>query len=107
MNNLSRTLKLAKAQGRNPNIFDVQFKIKTKQIITGKFVSYVFDLSSFTFVTPENRAAFGEIYTEYTNQLKAQAQRRLVQDNDNEQTQSHGSVYDAEQEYIEGEAIAA
>jgi len=59
---LVNTIVMAEAKGLNPNIFDIRFKLGTKQITTGKFVSYIFTLSKFDLVLPEERAQFGEIY---------------------------------------------
>ncbi len=68
MQNLARVIAMMKAEGKNPNIFDVRFKISTKVITTGKFTSYVPVFSDFKPLTEEQRAAFGAVYLQYINQ---------------------------------------
>ena len=63
--NISRRLAMMKAQKLNPNIFDISFKLKTKQIKTGQFTSYVPVMSDFAAITPEQKLQFGEIYTSF------------------------------------------
>lgn len=65
MEKLSRRFMMMKAQGLNPNIFDIGFTLKTKQIKTGQAISYVPELSDFRAITPEERIEFGEIYQSY------------------------------------------
>lgn len=62
MEKLSRRFLMMKSQGLNPNIFDIGFTLKTKQIKTGQAISYVPELSDFRAITPEERIEFGEIY---------------------------------------------
>ncbi len=68
MQNLARVIAMMKAEGKNPNIFDVRFKISTKVITTGKFTSYVPVFSEFTQLTEEQRAGFGAVYLQYIAQ---------------------------------------
>ena len=70
MQNLARLIAMGKAQGRNPNLFDVKFRLSTKQIQTGKFYSYVPVFADFAYITKEERSAFGEIYLQYINRNK-------------------------------------
>lgn len=63
--NISRRLAMMKAQGKEPNIFDISFKLKTKKIQTGQYVSYVPSFSDFAGVTPEQREKFGDIYRSF------------------------------------------
>jgi hypothetical protein len=77
MQNLSRTFAMAKSQGVNPNIFDIGFKLSTSQIITGKLPSYVIKLSDFRYLSPEERAEFGEIYLQYADKSKRFEQSQL------------------------------
>lgn len=65
MQKLSRRFAMMKAQGLNPNIFDIGFTLKTQQIKTGQMVSYVPNLSEFRAITPEERTEFGDIYQSF------------------------------------------
>ena len=79
MNNLARLLAMAKAQGKNPNIFDVKFKLKTKQITTGKFLSYVPTFTDFEFVKDDEKEVFGAVYMQYINQLNRATQQEEIE----------------------------
>lgn len=70
MNNLSRVLAMKKAEGKNPNIFDVQFKISVKEIINGKYKSYVPKFSDFKYITDEEREKFGAVYFQFLDSMK-------------------------------------
>jgi hypothetical protein len=65
MQKLSRRLVMMKSQGKNPSIFDVSFTLRTKKEVKGKYTFYVPDMSEFRDITPEERAAFGEIYGQF------------------------------------------
>lgn len=73
MQELARKFKLMQSQGLNPNIFDLRFRLSVKKITTGKLVSYVPFLSDFKAFTEEERAEFGDIYLEFTNRGRKQA----------------------------------
>src|ERR1039458_88924 len=68
MQNLARTLAMGNAQGKKSNIFDVQFRLSTKLITSGKFTSYVPTFTDFRYVTEVEREKFGEIYLNYVAQ---------------------------------------
>src|ERR1017187_51675 len=70
MQNLARTLAIGKAQGKNPNIFDVKFRLGTKLITTGKFTSFVPTFTEFQFIDGKERATFGDIYLQYIHSQK-------------------------------------
>lgn len=70
MQNLSRIIAMAKAQGKAPNIFDVRFRLSVKEITSGKFKSFVPKFSDFKFVTEEERAKFGAVYFQYLDSIK-------------------------------------
>ena len=76
MQNLTRILWMKEAEGIKPNIFDVKFKLTTKLITTGKFVSYVPVFSDFRFVTPEEREQFGAIFLQYIASKEKREQQR-------------------------------
>jgi len=76
MQNLTRILWMKEAEGVKPNIFDVKFKLTTKLITTGKFVSYVPVFSDFRFVTPEEREQFGAIFLQYIASKEKKEQER-------------------------------
>jgi hypothetical protein len=95
--NLSRVLMMKKAEGKNPNIFDVQFKISVKEIITGKFKSYVPKFSDFKYITDEEREKFGAVYFQLLESFKKPV------------TTEEDAVAEAEAEVdsvVEGEYIA-
>lgn len=70
MLNLSRTFKLLQAKGKNPNIFDISFKISTdKYKNKAGQVNYILkiDGKSFHMISSEEAAEFGEIYMQFVN----------------------------------------
>lgn len=67
MEKLSRRFLMMKSQGLNPNIFDIGFTLKTKQIKTGQLTSYVPELSDFRAITPEEKVEFGAIYQQFVS----------------------------------------
>jgi hypothetical protein len=73
MQELARKFKLMQSQGLNPNIFDIRFRLSTKKITTGKLTSYVPALSDFKALSEPERQAFGDIYLEFSNRGKRQA----------------------------------
>jgi hypothetical protein len=77
MQNLSRVIAMAKAQGKNPNLFDVKFKLSVKEITSGKFKSFVPRFSDFKMITEDEREKFGAIYLSYIDSLKKPAQKQL------------------------------
>lgn len=100
---LGNLFDMAAAQGATPNIFDVKFTIKTKQITTGKFVSYIYDVGNFEFVTPEEREAFGAVYLRYVNQLtKSHPKTDSYDEPDTDQESAYvKTVTHVEPEYID------
>lgn len=104
---LARTFTKMKAQGGNPNIFDIKFRIGTKQIQTGKNISWIPTFSNFKAIEDEDRAAFGDIYLQYTNrntpsdeEAQAVAQQEAEQQT---QTTIDSAVLDGE--YIDKEIV--
>lgn len=65
MEKLSRRFLMMKSQGLQPNIFDIGFTLKTKQIKTGNMVSYIPELSDFRAITSEEKIEFGSIYQQF------------------------------------------
>lgn len=66
MKKLARKLNMmAATTGRNPNIFDVTFKLSTKQVTKGKYTFYILQLSDFEGTTDEQREAFGVIFQQF------------------------------------------
>lgn len=70
MEKLSRRFLMMKSQGLNPNIFDIGFTLKTKQIKNGSTVSYVPELTDFRSISPEERVEFGAIYQQFVSRQK-------------------------------------
>ena len=66
MQNVARTIAMAKAQKKNPNIFDVKFKLSTKLVQDGNYKYYVPVISEPKFISDEEREAFGAIYQTFT-----------------------------------------
>lgn len=78
MKNLARKLAMLQAKTKRvPNVFDVSFTLSTKLITTGKFPSYILQLSDFQGVTDEERESFGEIFASYRTQ-KLQYEKKLL-----------------------------
>jgi hypothetical protein len=66
MKKIARKLAMIGATtGRNPNIFDVSFKLTTKQVTSGKFTYYILQISDVNGVTDEEREAFGTVYQQF------------------------------------------
>lgn len=83
MKQIARKLAMIGATtGRNPNIFDVSFKLSTKQVTKGKYTFYVLQISDVEGTTEEQREAFGTVFGQFnaaqerrqTSQAEAQAQ---------------------------------
>jgi hypothetical protein len=103
MQNLARVLAMGKAQkGKTPNIFDVKFRLGTKQITTGKFVSYVPTFTKFTFITDEEREAFGAVYLQFMNS-KTKPQEEKQQAETIAQSQATVDTAVTEGEYVEND----
>ena len=102
MQNLARVIAMQQAEGKNPNIFDVRFKISTKLVTKGQFSWYVPVFSGFTPVTDEQRQQFGAVYLQYTAQKAQQATASAQGDND-EQTSATNESVDAS--LVEGEYV--
>ena len=96
------TVAMAQAQGKNPNLFDVKFKIRTKQITTGKFVSYIYDLSQFSLINPDERETFGELFLRFQEQ---QAQAKTQPEEPEYETDEASAPSRKELEYEEGEVV--
>lgn len=82
MEEIARKLYTRQMQGLVPNIFDVTFTMGTKEIVTGKFKSYIPTYYDFKYVTDEERAAFGVVFNKFTEskkvaQLAAQTQETV------------------------------
>jgi hypothetical protein len=100
MQNLARVIAMLKAQGRNPNIFDVRFKITTKVITTGKFSSYVPFFSNFEPIADSERAAFGAVYTQYISQRSDNQVQNTVDAEDINEAQGEVNHSVTEGEYV-------
>lgn len=75
MQNVARTIAMAKAQKKNPNIFDVKFKLTTQLVVQGPYKWYVPIFSEPRLVNDEERGIFGAMYMNFTNSaLEAEAE---------------------------------
>jgi hypothetical protein len=66
--NIARMIAMAKAQKKNPNLFDVKFKLSTKLVVEGQYKYYVPTISEWKFISDEEREAFGAIYNSFIEQ---------------------------------------
>jgi hypothetical protein len=81
MQQVARTFAKLKASGKNPNIFDIGFKISTKMITTGKNQSWIPVFSDFRAIEEDEREAFGDMYLQFINrgvQSDADAQAEAI-----------------------------
>lgn len=76
MQKVARQIAMLKAQGRNPNIFDVRFRLSLKAEVSGKFTYYVPIFSDVKAVTDEERLKFGQVYLQYISYKQAMANSR-------------------------------
>lgn len=102
MNNVARVIAMMKAEGKNPNIFDVKFRISTKQITTGKFVSYVPVFDKPTPITDAEREQFGAVYLQFINQRVQREQADAQAEAEAEVSESQAKV---ESSVTEGEYV--
>jgi len=102
MNNVARVIAMMKAEGKNPNIFDVKFKIRTKQIQTGKFISYVPTFTDPTPITDEEREQFGAVYLQFINQRAKKEQDDAIAEAEGAISESQGAV---DSSVIEGDYV--
>lgn len=104
MNNVARVIAMMKAEGKNPNIFDVKFRISTKQITTGKFVSYVPVFDKPTPITEAEREQFGAVYLQFINQRVQREQAEAQAEAEAEVSESQAKV---ESSVTEGEYVGS
>lgn len=72
LGNFVRQLMMIQAKTKKvPNIFDVSFTLSTKLITTGKFPSYILNMSDFKATTDEEREAFGAVFAQYVEQKQS------------------------------------
>lgn len=105
MENIARQLVLARAQGKNPNIFDVRFKLSTKQITTGAFKSYVINIADVRHVTDEEREAFGEVYHSYIANKQRNAEESVIAESEAQVRASNESIDSQVITAVEGEYL--
>lgn len=112
MKNLARKLAMLQAKNkRTPNVFDVSFTLSTTLIQTGKFPSYVINMTDFQGVTDEEREAFGDVFATYTQQKASYEQRASTASADEVAQAEVGTAQEQidnlvqEGEYITGEDI--
>lgn len=111
MANIGRLLAMEQAQGKNPNIFDVRFKLSTKLITSGNFKSYVLDISDVRKTTEEEREQFGAVYFQYVAYKERQQSAKVVADAEAEVSNTNASIESSlvesspESKVLEGEYI--
>ncbi len=62
----------------NPNIFDVSFKLSTKQVTKGKFTFYILQISDVEGVTEEQKKEFGVVLAQYESAQKRRVEAYLT-----------------------------
>lgn len=97
MKNVMRTLLSLKASGKNPNIFDVRFKLSS---VPGNQKNFVLKMTEFKPISPEEREAFGPVFTQYVNGQLAK-QRKAEQPSVDKEIASELSEPETVQEYVE------
>lgn len=107
MGNVARLITMAKAEGKNPNIFDVIFRIRTKLVTQGKFTFYVPVFDKFRWVTEEERQQFGAVYLRYTESIQKREQEAVAAQAEAEVTTTQGNIDSSvsEGEYVDGEIV--
>ena len=100
--NLARVLAMMKAEGKNPNIFDVKFKITTRLKTKGKYTYYVLVFSDFTPITDEERTKFGAVYLQYTAQQERKKENAAIAEVEAEVSASNDSI---DSSLVEGEYV--
>jgi hypothetical protein len=76
MAKVARQIAMLQAQNKNPNIFDVRFRMSLKLEVKGPYRYYVPVFSDVKAVTPEERESFGEVYIKYIQYKQAFASQR-------------------------------
>lgn len=98
---LARTFAKLKATGEKPNIFDIKFTIGTKQITTGKNISWIPTFSDFKKISDDEREAFGDIYLQYVNRNTPSDEEAQAEAEAGLQSDIDSAVL--EPEYVDGE----
>ena len=92
MKNLARVIAMQKAKGKNPNIFDVKFKIATKLTTKGKYTYYILKFSDFTPITEEEREQFGAVYLQYVSQTDRKQEAKAVAEAEAETSATNDAI---------------
>lgn len=103
MQQLARTFAKMKATGKNPNIFDIGFRLGTKMIQTGKNQSWIPTFSDFRAIDDNEREAFGDIYLQYINRGSVSEEEAQAQAQAESQIESNQSIDNAvaDGEYVD------
>lgn len=105
MQNLARTLAIMKAQSKTqPNIYDVKFRISTREETNKKKQPYyVLQMSDFKVITPDEREQFGAVYSDFTNSRRRAADKQAEQEAAESMDNSAETI---EASVVEGEYVA-
>ena len=76
MSKVARQIAMMQAQGKNPNIFDVRFRMSLKLEVKGPYRYYVPVFTDIKAVTNEEREAFGDVYIKYIQFKQAFASQK-------------------------------
>lgn len=94
-------LQQAAQQGKNPNIFDLKFKLSTKQVQNGKYVYYIYEFGEPSVISPDERAEFAVVYEKYMFQLQRRNEEFQAKQNNASNQLNRNSTFD----YEEGELV--
>lgn len=76
-----KLMMLGAVKGVTPNIFDVSFRLSTKQVTKGKFTFYVLNIDQVEGITDEQKASFGVVFEQFiAAQTQAATQRVAAQE---------------------------
>lgn len=101
LQNVARTIAMAKAQKKNPNIFDVKFKLTTKLVQEGKYNFYVPVISEPKLITEAEKEVFGAMYLSFNNTKSQQQLQNEEADSIAESQTSIDNSVVTDSEYVE------
>ncbi len=71
MENIARLILMRKAEGLNPNIYDISFRLSTKVVQKGPYTNYVATFTDVQYLTEEEKVKFGPAFELFTKQNQA------------------------------------
>ena len=92
MENIAKLILMKKAEGQDPSIYDVSFRLSSKIVQKGPFTNYVPTFTDARYITEEEKAEFGAALKLFTRSATADVQEEL------QTTQTEPTI--AEVEYV-------